>query len=65
MVLRLVGEIGSTLLFLNALQRMAIGDLTAVMQSLPLVVMLGAALFFKETWAGGASWRWGWACWVC
>ncbi len=49
MALRLVGEIGSTLLFLNALQRMAIGDLTAVMQSLPLVVMLGAALFFNET----------------
>ncbi|MGZ3215685.1 DMT family transporter [Paracoccus sp. T5] len=49
MILRLVGEVASTLLFLNALQRMAIGDLTAVMQSLPLVVMLGAALFFKES----------------
>lgn len=49
MALRLIGEVGSTLLFLNALQRMAIGDLTAVMQSLPLVVMLGAALFFGET----------------
>ncbi|QBX33775.1 DMT family transporter [Paracoccus liaowanqingii] len=49
MVLRLIGEVGSTLLFLNALQRMAIGDLTAVMQSLPLVVMLGAALFFGES----------------
>jgi len=49
MALRLVGEVGSTLLFLNALQRMAIGDLTAVMQSLPLVVMLGAALIFGET----------------
>lgn len=48
MILRLVGEVASTLLFLNALQRMAIGDLTAVMQSLPLVVMLGAALFFGE-----------------
>jgi drug/metabolite transporter (DMT)-like permease len=49
MALRLIGEVASTLLFLNALQRMAIGDLTAVMQSLPLVVMLGAALFFGET----------------
>ncbi|WP_051142252.1 DMT family transporter [Paracoccus zeaxanthinifaciens] len=49
MVLRLIGEIGSTMLFLNALTRMAIADLTAVMQSLPLVVMLGAALFFNET----------------
>lgn len=49
MSLRLLGEIGSTLLFLNALQRMQIADLTAVMQSLPLVVMLGAALLFGET----------------
>lgn len=49
MALRLTGEIGSTLLFLNALQRMEIADLTAVMQSLPLVVMLGAALFYGET----------------
>ena len=49
MVLRVAGEVGSTLLFLNALTQMAIADLTAVMQSLPLVVMLGAALFFGET----------------
>lgn len=49
MALRVVGEVGSTLLFLNALTRMEIADLTAVMQSLPLVVMLGAALFFGET----------------
>ncbi|WP_372801124.1 DMT family transporter [Paracoccus seriniphilus] len=48
MVLRAVGEVGSTLLFLNALQVMAIGDLSAVMQSLPLVVMLAAAMFFGE-----------------
>ncbi|MGR3249154.1 MAG: DMT family transporter [Paracoccus sp. (in: a-proteobacteria)] len=49
MALRLIGEVGSTLLFLNALTRMEIADLNAVMQSLPLVVMLGAALFFGET----------------
>lgn len=48
MGLRVLGEVGSTVLFLNALQNMAIGDLSAVMQSLPLVVMLGAALFFGE-----------------
>ncbi|SNT76413.1 DMT family transporter [Paracoccus seriniphilus] len=48
MVLRALGEVGSTLLFLNALQVMAIGDLSAVMQSLPLVVMLAAAMFFGE-----------------
>ncbi|MCF3973605.1 DMT family transporter [Paracoccus salsus] len=45
---RVLGEVGSTVLFLNALQAMAIGDLAAVMQSLPLAVMLGAALFFGE-----------------
>ena len=49
MALRLLGEVGSTLLFLNALQNMAIGDLSAVMQALPLVVMLGAAMLFGET----------------
>lgn len=45
---RTVGEVGSTLLFLNALTHMAIGDASAVMQSLPLMVMMGAALFFGE-----------------
>ncbi|MFN3526408.1 MAG: DMT family transporter [Paracoccus sp. (in: a-proteobacteria)] len=49
MGLRLVGEIGSTLLFLNALQRMAIADLSAIMQALPLAVMLGAAVLYGET----------------
>lgn len=48
MSLRVAGEVCSTILFLNALQNMAIGDLSAVMQSLPLVVMLGAALLFGE-----------------
>ena len=47
--LRVLGEVGSTVLFLNALQNMAIADLTAIMQALPLVVMLGAAIFFGET----------------
>jgi drug/metabolite transporter (DMT)-like permease len=49
MSLRLIGEVGSTILFLNALQHMAIGDLSAVMQSLPLVVMIGAAVLFGES----------------
>lgn len=49
MSLRVLGEVGSTVLFLNALQNMAIADLTAIMQALPLVVMLGAAIFFGET----------------
>lgn len=49
MALRVFGEVASTILFLNALTNMAIGDVSAVMQALPLTVMLGAALFFGET----------------
>ncbi|WP_207102463.1 DMT family transporter [Paracoccus shandongensis] len=49
MAWRMVGEIASTILFLNALQHMAMGDLSAIMQALPLVVMVAAALFFGET----------------
>lgn len=45
---RVLGEVGSTVLFVNALRAMAIGDLAAVMQAMPLAVMLGAALFFGE-----------------
>lgn len=48
MIWRVIGEVGSTLLFLNALHVMAIADLSAVMQALPLAVMLGAAIFFHE-----------------
>lgn len=48
MAWRTLGEIASTLLFLNALQHMAMGDLSAIMQALPLVVMVAAALFFGE-----------------
>lgn len=48
MVWRLFGEVASTILFLNALTHMAIGDLSAVMQALPLAVMLGAAVFYGE-----------------
>lgn len=48
MAIRTVAEIGSTVLFLLALHNMAIGDLSAIMQGLPLVVMVAAALFFGE-----------------
>ncbi|MFD2815510.1 DMT family transporter [Paracoccus aerius] len=48
MIWRSIGEIASTLLFLNALQHMAMGNLSAIMQALPLVVMVAAALFFGE-----------------
>lgn len=49
MIARSLAEIGSTLLYLAALVHMAIGDLSAIMQSLPLAVMLGAAFFYGET----------------
>lgn len=45
---RTLAEIGATVLLLTALQYMAIGDLTAVMQALPLVTMLAAAAIFGE-----------------
>lgn len=48
MILRLIGEVGSTVFFLHALMHMAIADLSAIMQSLPLVVMLAAAICFHE-----------------
>jgi drug/metabolite transporter (DMT)-like permease len=47
-VLRTVGEIGSTALFLAALVHMQLANLSAIMQSLPLAVTLGAALFLGE-----------------
>lgn len=46
--LRTMGEIGSTLFFLSALQHMPLAQLAAIMQSLPLVVTLLAAILFGE-----------------
>ena len=48
LALRTVTEVVSTLLYLAVLQHMALGDLSAIMQSLPLLVMLAAAVFFRE-----------------
>lgn len=45
---RLVGEVAATLLFLAALLRMRIADVTAIMQFTPLAVTAGAALFLGE-----------------
>ena len=57
MALRVIGETGSTFLFLNALQHMPIGNLSAIMQSLPLGVMVAGALVFKERlgWRRGSA----------
>lgn len=46
--LRTVGEVGSTLLYLIAMQHMPLAQLSAIMQSLPLLVMLAAAVVFRE-----------------
>ncbi|WP_017999549.1 DMT family transporter [Paracoccus sp. N5] len=48
LVLRSAADIVSTLLYLMALQQMALGDLSAIMQVLPLAVTLAAALCFGE-----------------
>ncbi|WP_306117961.1 MULTISPECIES: DMT family transporter [unclassified Roseitalea] len=46
--LRTFGEVVATILFLNALFHMPLANATAVLQALPLVVALGAALFLGE-----------------
>lgn len=45
---RTLGELGSTLTFLTALMHMPLANLSAIMQSLPLAVTLGAALILGE-----------------
>ncbi len=47
--LRMFGEIGGTICFLTALFNMPIANATAILQSMPLAVTLGAALFLGET----------------
>ncbi|SDO30358.1 S-adenosylmethionine uptake transporter [Lutimaribacter pacificus] len=46
--LRLVAEIGAAYFFLTALFNMPLANVTAILQSLPLVVTLSAALLFSE-----------------
>ena len=50
---RCVGEVLSTVTYLIALKHMPLANLSAIMQSLPLAVTLGAALFFGEA----VGWR--------
>lgn len=50
---RMVAEIGGTACFLTALFNMPIANATAILQSVPLAVTLGAALFLGET----VGWR--------
>ena len=46
--LRCLAEIGGTVCFLTALFHMPIANASAILQSLPLAVTLGAAIFFGE-----------------
>jgi len=46
--LRVLGELGSTVSFLTALSHMPLANVSAVLQSLPLAVTMGAALFMGE-----------------
>lgn len=47
-LLRIAGEIGGTVFYVTALAHLPIANVSAVFQSLPLVVTMGAALFFGE-----------------
>lgn len=46
--LRCVGEVGATICFLTALFNMPIANASAILQSVPLVITLTAALIFRE-----------------
>lgn len=48
LVVRTVADIASTVLYLLALREMALADLSAILQALPLGVTLAAGLFFHE-----------------
>lgn len=49
LTLRTLAEVGSTVAFLMALSHMPLPNMVAVMQSLPLVLTLAAAVLFGET----------------
>ena len=53
--LRTLAEVAATVTFLTALLHMPLANLSALMQSLPLLVTLGAALVFGETLPRGAK----------
>ena len=47
-VLRVCGEMGATVLFLAAISRLPLANASAIIQSLPLAITLGAAVLFRE-----------------
>lgn len=52
-VLRTIGELGGTVFFLTALFNMELANAGAILQAMPLVVTLAAALILRET----VGWR--------
>src|SRR5690606_6868237 len=48
LILRTAADVASTVLYLLALRQMALADISAIMQALPLAITLAAALFFRE-----------------
>ncbi|MEJ8474134.1 DMT family transporter [Roseibium algae] len=52
-LMRSIGEVMATLLYLTALMKMPIANATAILQALPLVVTAGAAIVFKSS----VGWR--------
>lgn len=53
LVLRTIGELGGTVFFLTALFNMELANAAAILQVMPLVVTLGAALILREA----VGWR--------
>lgn len=46
---RAVGEVGSTILFVTALFHIPIANATAILQAMPIIITVAAALFLGET----------------
>lgn len=53
LTLRLCGEVGATICFLGALAHMPLANATAIIQSVPFGITVGAMLFFNES----VGWR--------
>jgi S-adenosylmethionine uptake transporter len=53
LVYRTIGEVGAMVFFLTALFNMELANATAILQAMPLVVTLGAALVLRES----VGWR--------
>jgi drug/metabolite transporter (DMT)-like permease len=47
-LLRMIGEVGGTMLFLAAITHLPLGNVSAIIQSQPLVITLGAVLILGE-----------------